>query len=109
MNDHGGGGGGDFGGGGFNFGGGHHDAGGHHHGGGHHDVGGHQHHQDSSWNPADPAGPAGISGFDRYGGRVRGSQRYRPVSSGARVTRWIVRLIVVAFLVYVAWHLFAGG
>ena len=87
MNDHGGGGGGDFGGGGFNFGGGHHD------GGGHHPVGGHHRHQDSTWNSPDPAE------FDRY----------RPVRSGARVTRWIVRLIVVAFIVCVVWHLFPGG
>lgn len=94
MNDHGGGGGGDFGGGGFNFGGGHHD------GGGHHPVGGHHRHQDSTWNSPDPAG------FD---GSVRGSERYRPLSARARVLRWIVRLAVIAVIAYVAWYLFSGG
>jgi hypothetical protein len=116
MNDHGGGGGGDFGGGGFSFGGGHHDAGGGSAAGGHQH---HQHHQEGHWNPTDPAnlaGPTGMAGFDRDGGRVIGSQRYQALSAGARVTRSIIRLVVIAvfvvviaFIVYVALHLFAGG
>jgi hypothetical protein len=89
--------------------------GGHHHGG---DMGGgfeppmfppehhlHQHHIAESYvaEPSDPMPPA-------YGQRRPGALRYRPrAGSPGWVMLWVVRLAVLAFVIYVAFHIFHGA
>ena len=84
--------------------------GGHHHGG---DVGGqpgmfspHEHHHHHSADSSDPWGltpPA----YGQSRPRVR---RYRPrAGSPARVGLWIVRLAILAFVVYVIFQIVHGA
>jgi hypothetical protein len=90
--------------------------GGHHHGG---DMGGQQGFSDPGFQPgmlpptesphhhlADPSDPMPPA----YGRRRSGARRYRPrVGSTAWVVLWIVRLAVIAFIVYVAFQVFHGA
>ena len=90
--------------------------GGHHHGG---DMGGqsgfqpgmfppepHHHHHHHDYNmvqPPDPMPPA-------YGRRRHGTGRYRQrPGSPAWVALWVVRLAVLAFIIYVAFQVFHGA
>ena len=85
--------------------------GGHHHGG---DMGGgvqpgmfppaeaHHHHHHHMAETSDPMPPA-------YGRRRPGALRYRPrAGSPGWVVRWVLRLVVIAFIVYVAFQVFHG-
>jgi hypothetical protein len=89
--------------------------GGHHHGG---DMGGgfqpgmfppehhhHQHHhQHHIAEPSDPMPPPA------YGQRRPGALRYRPrAGSPGWVMLWVVRLAVLAFIIYVAFQVFHGA
>ena len=84
---------------------------GHHHGG---DMGGgfqpgmfppepHHHHHHHIAETSDPMPPA-------YGRRQPGALRYRPrAGSPGWVMRWVLRLVVLAFITYVAFQLFHGA
>ena len=86
---------------------------GHHHGG---DMGGasqpgmfspephHHHHQHQHIaQPSDPMPPA-------YGRRRPGAVRYRPrAGTPGWVVLWVLRLAVLAFIVYVAFQVFHGA
>jgi hypothetical protein len=83
---------------------------GHHHGG---DMGGqpgmfppephHHHHHHHIAESSDPIPPA-------YGPRRRGALRYRPrAGSPGWVLLWIVRLAVLAFIIYVAFQVLHGA
>jgi hypothetical protein len=92
--------------------------GGHHHGG---DMGGQPSLSDPGLQPGafPPPGPhhhhphiADSSDVmpPAYGRRRRGALRYRPrAGSPAWVVLWIVRLAVLAFIVYVAFQVFHGA
>jgi hypothetical protein len=90
---------------------------GHHHGG---DMGGQQGFSDPGFQPgmfppephhhhhhiAEPSDPMPLA----YGQRPRGGLRYRSrASSPAWVALWVVRLAVLAFIVYVAFQVFHGA
>jgi hypothetical protein len=84
---------------------------GHHHSG---DMGGgfqpgmfppepHPHHHHHMAETSDPVPPA-------YGRRGPGALRYRPrAGSPGWVLRWVCRLVVLAFIIYVAFQLFHGA
>jgi len=93
--------------------------GGHHHGG---DMGGqpaflpaafplHEHHHHDH-HIADPADPSGASDLmpPAYGRRRPGVRRYRPsAGSPAWVGLWIVRLAVLAFIIFLAYQVIHGA
>jgi hypothetical protein len=91
--------------------GGHHhggDVGGHHHGG---DMGGQQGFQPGMFPPHEPHHHHIAEPFDpmpsAYGRRRPGALRYRPrAGSLAWVVLWVVRLAILAFIVYVAFQFF---
>jgi hypothetical protein len=85
---------------------------GHHHGG---DMGGqpgmfptephHHHHQHHDQHIAEPSDPMPLA----YGRRRQGALRYRPrAGSVGWVTLWVVRLAIIAFIIYVAFEVFHG-
>ena len=85
---------------------------GHHHGG---DMGGQPGFQPGMFPPephhhhhhiAEPSDPMPLA----YGRRRRGVGRYRPrTGSPAWVALWVVRLAVLAFIIYVAFQVFHGA
>jgi hypothetical protein len=89
--------------------------GGHHHGG---DMGGgfqpgmfppephHHHHQNHIAETSDPVPQA----YGQHGQRRPGGLRYRPrAGSPGWVMLWVLRLAVIAFIIFVAFQVFHGA